>query len=158
MEYLGEILLAISIMTTLAAVGVATFLAFGLMAALGLLTELSFKRLFFLSFGAALLLPIVVGGVTIAAVQDEGVQNEIREEMRRALPPPDEMLEDMREAVPQSDGVEGEAPDGRITAEEFEQRLEELIPGADVQIDSDGFRITTSDGESQVQVDPTDDQ
>lgn len=151
MDNLGDIIAGISVVIMLAAIGVSTVVALALMAALGLITEMSFKRLFFVSFGLGLLVPMLVAGAGIAALQSSEVQNEIRAELRDALPLPAESSGDQRGVLPQIGDVQRGIEDGTLGPDELEQRLEELIPGSDVQIDDDGFRITTSDDADQGQ-------
>lgn len=62
----------------LAAVGLTTVVALGLMMGLGLLTEMSFKRLFFVSFGMALVAPLLVGGALFSAIEDGTIPNDLR--------------------------------------------------------------------------------
>ncbi|MEM9312837.1 MAG: hypothetical protein AAGA34_15450, partial [Pseudomonadota bacterium] len=64
MEFLGGLVLSIVAMVLLALVGLTTVFALGFMTVLGLLTEMSFKRLFFVSFAMALAAPVLLGLAT----------------------------------------------------------------------------------------------
>ena len=61
MEILGGIVLSIFALVLLAALGLTTVLALTLMAVFGLLSNWSFKRIFFLSFFLGLSAPFLLG-------------------------------------------------------------------------------------------------
>ncbi len=120
MEILGGALLAIILLTLLGSV---TALAFASMAFLGLVTEMSFKRIFFTSFGVGLLAPILLGLWVSSTLGDERVQREILADVTEAISGSDEVLE----ALPRIRELREQLSDGTITADEFERQLEELI-------------------------------
>jgi len=157
METLGDIIMALSVLTTFAALGISTLLAFAMMGALGLITEMSFKRIFFISFGAALILPILVGISTVGVVQDDQVREELAETMRDALPSTERLAEEIDNLAPITEEERRGLEDGTITEEEIEQRVEEriqrILPGADVQIGENEVRITTPDDSVNIVID-----
>ena len=148
MDSIADFFLGIGILLTLAGLGVSTLLAFGIMAALGLVTELSFKRLFFISFGVAVLPTLIMGGILIGALQSGEVQSEISAEMREAFPNAD--------GIPQFEDFRQGIEEGTIDGSELERILEESLPGSDVQIDGDGIRITTSNDGVVIDATPED--
>ena len=82
MEILGGIALALVL---LALVGVVTVAAIPLMAVIGLLTEMSFKRVFFTSFALALLAPIALGVMIGEAIEDGSIQREIQRDFSESI-------------------------------------------------------------------------
>ncbi|BDI61327.1 hypothetical protein [Qipengyuania nanhaisediminis] len=147
---LGDMILALGVLVALASLGLGTLLALGLMALLGLVSEWSFRRIFFLSFGLALLVPVLLGGALVGVLQDEEVRSEISAELRDALPaasrPTDESLD-----------FDRAEEDGTLSQSEQEARLEDrlqrIAPGAEVAIDENGIRITTRDDSVTIDID-----
>ncbi|MEM6856441.1 MAG: hypothetical protein AAF559_01095 [Pseudomonadota bacterium] len=78
MEIIGGIVLSLVAMVLLAALGLTTVFAIGFMMILGLLTNMSFKRLFFVSFAMGLAAPILLGAATMAALEDGSFERELR--------------------------------------------------------------------------------
>ena len=137
-DVIGDLIIALGVLATLATVGVGTLFAFSLMAALNLVTELSFRRTFFISFGVAMILPLILGTVVVGVLMDDQVQDEIRSELRDALPP----VEEIQETLPQ---LGRDLEDGTLDRNEIEGLVEQAFPEADVQFDDEGIRITTPD-------------
>lgn len=131
MEILGGIALAVVL---LALVGVVTVAAIPLMVLLGLLTEFSFKRVFFASFAMALVAPILLGVAIGEAVQDGSIQREIQSDLRDVsmqIDFSDDDLQDLREAR------DAMPPDRLERIEEvFEERpeLRQILPPEVVEI------------------------
>lgn len=157
MDSFGDILVGIGVLLTLASFGIATFAAFGLMAALGLVTELSFRRIFFISFGVALFVPILFGSAMIGVLSEEEVQTQISENLREALPSSEQLFEEIEGTFGPTDDEQRALEDGTMTPDELEQRLEErlqrVVPGADVQIEDGSVRIVTPDETVNIQID-----
>jgi len=103
MEILGGIALALVL---LALIGVVTVAAIPLMVVMSLLTEMSFKRVFFASFALALLAPILLGVAIGEAVEDGSIQREIQNDFRDSFSQSDfsesdlQELRDLRDALP----------------------------------------------------------
>ncbi|WP_299192936.1 hypothetical protein [uncultured Erythrobacter sp.] len=146
-DFIGDLIIALGVLATLAMLGVGTLFAFALMGALNLVTELSFKRIFFISFGAAMILPLLLGTVVIGVLADDEVQDEIRAELRDSLPP----VEEIRQTLPQ---LQSDLEDGTLDSEEIERLIEQAVPGADVQIDDGGIRINTPDDGVAIDINP----
>ncbi len=141
MEILGGLLLAILLLTLLGSV---TLLAFASMAVLGIVTEMSFRRLFFVSFGIGLLAPILLGIGISSAFEEEDFQREILGELNDAY----SGSENVMEAIPRVRELRQQLSDGTITPEEFETQLEQLIEETSgAQVDLEGIEVTeTADG------------
>ena len=157
MDSFGDILVGIGVLLTLASFGIATFAAFGLMAALGLITEMSFKRIFFISFGVALFLPILFGGAMIGVLSDEQVQDEISAGLSEALPSSEGLVEELGDLAPVTEEELRGLEDGTITDEEIERRIEErlqrFLPNAEVQVEDGDVQITTPDNAVNITID-----
>jgi hypothetical protein len=156
MEIIGGIAILLGILVLFAALGVATIAAFVLMAVLGLVTELSFKKLFFLSFALGLLVPILLGGAVIGAIEEGSLEQDLRAELREAFPPQDQLdqlLEDnseLRDIIPPRDDLE------RILEERPEIReaippevLERLLEVREEAEDEAAGEIAPSDDASE---------
>ena len=126
MEILGGIFVAFMLMVVLALLGVATLAAFALMAILGLLTEMSFRRLFFVSFGLGLFAPIMLFVILGSTLNEEEVQRELREELLMSLPGTQSVPPEAIEAIPQILEWRDQMQQGDITAAQFEERLKQL--------------------------------
>jgi len=158
MEFLGAIALLLAALVLLAAVGLTTIVAFALMAALGIVTEMSFKRLFFISFGLGLLAPILLGGMTVGALQDESFQREISGELRNVLPSSESVSEDLGRVLPELNEIRRGAEDGTMEPEEIERRLEELFPERQTQVNGDAVRALIESETQPSEPVPTGDQ
>ena len=130
MEIIAGIALSILAMVLLAAVGLTTVVALGLMAGMGLLTDMSFKRIFFLSFGMALMAPVLVGAATFAAIEDGTLERDLRRDLDGIVQlPPDaggwggnlgETLDELRE-------IGREVDRGNLSESEAEERAERIV-------------------------------
>ncbi len=137
MEILGGSLLAIIALTLLGSV---TALAFASMAVLGIVTEMSFKRLFFVSFGLGLLAPILLGVWVASALSDDRVQRDIMAEFNQAVTGSESVVE----AIPRIRELREQLSDGTITPDQFEEQLEALIEertGSQIELDGPGVTI-----------------
>jgi len=150
-DVIGDLIIALGVLATLATVGVGTLFTFSLMAALNLVTELSFRRTFFISFGVAMILPLILGTVVVGVLMDDQVQDEIRTELREALPP----VEEIQETLPQ---LGRDLEDGTLDSNEIESLIEQAFPEADVQFDDGGIRIVTPDDTVTIDINPDDAQ
>ena len=148
----SEIFLGLGVLVTLAAMGVSTLVAFGLMALMGFVTEMSFRRIFFLSFGMTLLPSVLLGAILIGVLQDDDVQTEIRAELGDAIPESRALPVNLQDRLQQLEGLRDGDREGNLDTEDIERIIEESIPGSDVQIDDDGVRITTDDESVNIQI------
>ena len=138
MEIVGGMLVALVVLTVLAAVGVTTLVAFALMAVLGFVTEMSFRRTFFVSFLIALLAPLVLGIAGGIAIED-GALDDLNESVTISTDAGGEWSE----AFGRLEELRNEHDSGAIDQDEFEERLEALIEetsGAQIEFD-DGTAI-----------------
>lgn len=138
MEIVGGMLVALVVLTVLAAVGVTTLVAFALMAVLGFVTEMSFRRTFFVSFLIALLAPIflaIAGGIAI----EDGALDDLNEGVTISTQSGGEWAE----AIPRFEELREQHDSGELSDDEFEAQLEALIEetsGAQINFD-DGTAI-----------------
>ncbi len=138
MEIVGGMLIALVVLTVLAAVGVTTLVAFALMAVLGFVTEMSFRRTFFVSFLIALLAPIILaiaGGIAI----EDGALDGLNEGVTISTQSGGEWAE----AIPRFEELREQHDSGELSDDEFEAQLEALIEetsGAQINFD-DGTAI-----------------
>ena len=138
MEIVGGMLVALVVLTVLAAVGVTTLVAFALMATLGFVTEMSFRRTFFVSFLLALLAPIILaiaGGIAI----EDGALDELNQSVSIST----DAGGDWVEAIPRFQDLHDRHDSGDLSDAEFEEELRALIEetsGAQIEFD-DGTAI-----------------
>ena len=131
MEILGGLLLMTILLSLLGSV---TVLALASMAVLGLTTEMSFRRLFFVSFAIGLLAPLLLVIGVSSALSDESFQEELLTELSDVV----SGSEEFTDALPRFRELQQQLSDGTITPDEFEAELEQLIEersGAQVEID-----------------------
>jgi len=120
MEFYGPIVVAL---LPLAILGVVTLAAIPLMAVMSLLTEMSFKRVFFTSFALALLAPILLGVAIGSAVEDGSLQREIQSEFRDAFSESDLSESELEEIRNVRDAL---TPERREQIEQFFEERPEL--------------------------------
>lgn len=153
MEIAGGIVVGLVFLTILAAIGVTTLVAFGLMALLGLVTEMSFKRIFFASFMMALAAPLLLGIAGFAAVEDGSLEREIRDGVGETITIPTGAPSEWREAIPRIRDLREELREGQIDEDEFEREIEQIIDEAtNVRIDVDGVDAVIADDAVNIEV------
>lgn len=153
MEIVGGIVVGLVLLTILAAIGVTTVVAFGLMALLGLVTEMSFKRIFFASFMMALAAPLILGIAGFAAVEDGSLERELRDGLGETIVIPSGDPDQWRDAVPRIRELRDDLREGRIDGEEFERELEQLIEErTSVRIDVEGIEASNAEDAITIQV------
>jgi len=119
------------------------------MAVLGLTTEMTFRRLFFVSFAIGLLAPILLVMGVSSALSDESFQQELLTELSDVVSGSQEFTD----ALPRFRELQQQLSDGTITPDEFEEQLEQLIEersGAQVEID--GAEVIENDESPQIEV------
>lgn len=145
---IDETLIAFIIsMPFLAALGLTTLCAFILMPVLGLITEWSFRRIFFTSFLLSLFAPIVAA-VSLAQSVDRMMDGrDLREVITQTIPGGEERMEQWEEAGERARETVRAAERGEITEEEAERRLEQIInEQTGVQIDLEDVVIEPEEG------------
>jgi hypothetical protein len=139
METIGGILAGLTLLTLLAAVGLTTLVAFALMTGLGLLTNMTFKRLFFMSFIMALAAPLLVGIGVYAVLQDGSLERDLRDDLAGVISIGDEVPENWAQAVPRLRDLRDQFDNGTIDEAEFERRVEKVIEETtQIRIDVEG--------------------
>ena len=154
MEIVGGILAGLIVLAILALVGVTALAGFALMGVLGLLTDMSFRRVFFTSFGFALIVPLILGIGGFAALEDGSLERELRSEMGGDMPTIEIDPGELGELIPRIRDLREDLREGRIEPEEFERQVEQLIDeSTGVQIDVDSRDVSEVDGPLQIEVD-----
>lgn len=132
MEILGGIVLSILALVLLGLVGLTTVFALSFMAILGLLTDMSFKRLFFVSYAMALAAPILLVAAGYAAVEDGSLERDLRRDLGQIVDVPEDAGPgDWRAAIPKLQDLRDDIENGDLSEEEIEQRIEDLFDGTD---------------------------
>ncbi|WP_379550743.1 hypothetical protein [Qipengyuania sp. DGS5-3] len=140
MEIIGGILASILALVLLAGVGLMTVVALATMLLLGLVTEMSFKRVFVVSFVVGLLAPILLGAGLSSAIADGSLQEEIRSEFGEVVQLPEGIGNKWVEVLPQLQEISREREAGNMTDEEAEQRIEAIFrefEGLQISINGD---------------------
>ncbi|MEO1047212.1 MAG: hypothetical protein AAFW59_02685 [Pseudomonadota bacterium] len=155
MEILGGIVLSIFALVLLAALGLSTVMALALMAVFGLLSNWSFKRIFFLSFFLGLSAPILLGMATYSAFEDGSLERDLRAELGDVINIPEERVENWRESLDELREIGEEVDRGELTEEQAEERIRLLFSGQDngVTIDLDGVEADENEDAIRIQID-----
>lgn len=129
MESFGPIIALLVAMPFLAAIGITTLAAFALMTTLGLLTDMSFKRLFFVSFFMGLAAPLLVGGALFAIVDDARFQRDLRTGFEQFIELPEDAggMAKLGPLVPRIQQLRADMREGTMSEEEFKSRVEQLF-------------------------------
>jgi len=132
MESFGPIIALLVAMPFLAAVGITTLAAFALMTALGLLTDMSFKRLFFVSFFMGLAAPLLVGGAVFSIVDEPGFQRDLRDGFDQFVELPEDAggTAKLGPLIPRLRELRADLEDSEMSEAELERRIEGLFEDA----------------------------
>ena len=126
---LGGLVLLLLATPFLAAIGITTLAAFAFMIALGLLTEMSFKRLFIVSFFMGLAAPILLAGAVFASFEDGTFERDLRDGIEQFVDLPQDNGREFGGALGRLQEIGREAQRGDITEEQAEDRIRELFVG-----------------------------
>lgn len=126
---LGGLVLLLLATPLLAAIGVTTLAAFAIMTTLGLLTDMSFKRLFFASFFMGLAAPILLAGAIFASFEDGTFERDLRDGIEQFVDLPEEGGRDFGGTLGRLQDIGREVERGDITEEQAEERIRELFVG-----------------------------
>ncbi len=149
MEIIGGIVASLVAMALLAGVGLMTVVALAAMLVLGLLTEMSFKRIFFVSFAIGLIAPVLLGLGIGSSIADGSFERELRGELGDIVQLPDDMGGNWNEKLSELQDISREVDQGNLTDEEAEARVKEIFSEfEDLQINID----VNGDGESGVSI------
>ena len=139
---LGQLLSLLVLMPVLAAVGVTTLAAFALMTALGLLTDMSFKRIFFVSFFMGLAAPVMLGAAIFSSVEDGTFERDLRDGIEQFTAGSEEGGRDFGGTLGQLQEIGREVERGDITEDQAEERIRELFVGSREGSDGEPLQIT----------------
>ena len=154
MEIIGGIVLSLVAMVLLAALGLTTVFALGFMIILGLLTNMSFKRLFFVSFAMGLAAPVLLGAATFAAIEDGSLERDLRNELGDVITLSDDTGPgSWREALSKLRELQSDIENGDLEDEEIERRIEEVFSDAGVQLNLDEIEAGNEDDAIQITID-----
>ena len=144
---LETLLVALVLSPIFAAIGLTTVVAFGLMGLFSLVSEWSFKRIFYTSFLMALAAPIVLGIATVSAIADGSLQRELRDGVAQVLPGAEEIGQSWQEIGPRVREVRADLEAGEIDEDEARQRIEQVInEQTGIEVNLDGVTV---EGESR---------
>lgn len=153
----GGIVLVLLMTPVLAAIGVTTLAAFALMTVLGLITDMSFKRLFFVSFCMGLAAPLLLAGAMFSAFQDGSFERDLRDGLDEVIALPEDQggpPESVRALIPQLRDLRDDIEKGDLSEAEIERRIEGLFEDDEgVRVDIDGVRITEEGDGLRIQID-----
>ncbi len=136
MEILGGFFLTTILLSL---IGSVTVLALASMAVLGITTEMSFRRLFFVSFGIGLLAPILLAAGVSSLFDDESFKQQFLTELSEFVAGSENVVQ----ALPRIRELRQQLSDGTITPDQFEDQLEQLIEETSgAQIELEGVEIT----------------
>lgn len=154
MDSLETLILSIAMLPVFAAIGITTIAAFALMAVMGLITEWSFRRIFFTSFLLGLIAPIIVGVAVQSAVVDLMDGRDLREVVTQTLPGAEERIREFEEIGPRVREIEQQLESGDISRNEARDRIEQVIEEqTGVEVNLDGVQIEMNDGALQIEND-----
>lgn len=173
MESFGPIIALLVAMPFLAAIGITTLAAFALMTVLGLLTEMSFKRIFFVSFFMGLAAPLLVGGAVFSIVDDARFQSDLRDGFDQFIELPEDAggTAKLGPLVPRLRELRDDMREGDMSDAEIERRIEGLFEdageggetgvqieqgdetGDEVTVDIDGVQLSRDGDEVRIEID-----
>lgn len=147
METIETIIGILVALPLLAAVGITTVAAFAIMAVLGLLTEFSFKRIFFVSYGVALLAPLIAMGALFSTIGQPGFQQDVRNGVDQLLEIPDdpEAAVTVGPLIPGLRKLGADIRENDLSEAEIERRVEALIEGSSAEAPSGNVPQITQD-------------
>lgn len=129
MEIVGGLILSLVALLLLAGLGLVTIVALGLMVILGLLTQMSFRRLFFVSFGLGLLAPVALAVAGSIAIEDGSLERDLRDEIGEIMQLPEDRGGNWSETLSELQDLRRDIEEGELSDEEIEARVEELFGG-----------------------------
>lgn len=174
MESFGPIIALLVAMPFLAAIGITTLAAFALMSVLGLMTDMSFKRIFFVSFFMGLAAPLLVGGAVFSIVDDARFQRDLRDGFDQFIELPEDAggTAKLGPLIPRLQELRDDMREGDMTDAEIERRIESLFEesgeggiqieqgepsdneaGDEVTVDIDGVQLSRDGDTVQIQID-----
>lgn len=154
MENLETLIVTLALMPLFAAIGVTTIAAFALMTVLGLVTEWSFKRIFFASFLMGLIAPILVGAALASSFSEMLDGREFRDVVVQTFPEAEERMRDLEQIGPRVQEIEQQFEDGEISRNEARDQIEQVIQEqTGVQINLDDVEMEIDGGTLRIEND-----
>ena len=127
---LGELLSLLVLMPALAAVGITTLAAFALMTLLGLLPDMSFKRLCFVSFFMGLAAPVLLAMAIFSSFEDGTFERDLRAGIAEFTEARTEDGRPLGGALGELQQIGREVEAGELSESEAEERIKELFVGS----------------------------
>jgi len=153
MEVFGGLIFSLMLMVLLAGLGLVTVAALALMIVLGLLTEMSFRRLFFVSFALGLLAPILAAGATYSAFQDGSLERDLSEGFGEVVTLPDDVGGTWSDTLTELQDIQRQVEQGEVTEEEAESRVNDLFTGENgVPLELEGLVHSDADTDEAVMI------
>lgn len=147
MEDFASLFVALGLMLPLAAIGLTTVAAFVLMPILGLVSEWSFRRIFFTSFLIGLLAPIIAGVSLASSAQRLMDGRDMEQILEQVIPGGEERIEELRQAGERGREIVEAAERGEITEEQAKEQLEQLFQEeTGFQVDLEDVQIEAREG------------
>ncbi|MEM7688340.1 MAG: hypothetical protein AAF291_04895 [Pseudomonadota bacterium] len=166
---LGGFVVFLLMMPVLAAIGVTTLAAFVSMTVLGLLTDMSFKRLFFVSFFMGLAAPLLLGAAIASSFEDGTFERDLRDGIEELTDIRMENGQPLGGTLGELQKIGRDVEQGELSEQEAEERIRELFVGpeadapaqieqgtaddAEVSIDIEGVQITNDGDSLRIQID-----
>jgi hypothetical protein len=127
---LGGFVLLLLMTPVLAAIGITTLAAFAIMTLLGLLSDMSFKRLFFVSFFMGLAAPVMLSMLVFSSIADGTFERDLREGFEQFVDLPPDEGGNLGGALGELQQIGREVDRGNLSEEEAEERIRELFIGS----------------------------
>lgn len=156
MEVFGPIIALLVAMPILAAIGVTTLAAFAFMSVLGLLTDMSFKRLFFVSFAMGLAALVLIAGMVFSTFDDPGFQRDLRDGFDQIVQIPDDPSDaaTVGPLIPRLRNLRDDIENGDLSDKEIERRIEGLFEDTERGVvDIDGSQLSQDGDTVQITID-----
>lgn len=150
MEVIAAMFASLVAMAVLAGIGLMTIVALAAMLVLGLLTEMSFRRVFFVSFGIGLIAPLLLAFGIGGAIADGSFERDLRTELGDVVQLPDDIGENWPEKLAELQEISRERDLGNLSEEEARQRVEAIFSEFEdlqirIDVDGDGQVIGETD-------------
>jgi hypothetical protein len=127
---LGGFVLLLLMTPVLAAIGITTLAAFAIMTLLGLLSDMSFKRLFFVSFFMGLAAPVMLSIMVFSSFADGTFERDLRDGIEQFVDLPPDDGGNLGGALGELQRIGREVDRGNLSEDEAEAQIRELFIGS----------------------------